>query len=95
MLRTTIYLDEKTVLALRHLADAQGRSRAEIIREALERYLHQAEGQNSRPLPTGIGAYRSGRTDVSARAEELLKAAAKRPNSTYSDCQKQTAQPSP
>jgi hypothetical protein len=68
MIKTTVYLDPEAVLALRQLAQAQGRSQAELIREAIDR-LTRSE---SRPPPQGMGGYRSGRSDVSERAEELL-----------------------
>lgn len=71
MIRTTVYLTEETVLALRQLSETLGRPQAELIREALERYLKQA----SRPAPRGAGKYRSGRADVSERAEEILREA--------------------
>jgi hypothetical protein len=68
MIRTTVYLDEETALALRQLAEAQNRSQAELIREALAAYTRQA----ARPKPRAIGIGRSGRSDVSERAEEIL-----------------------
>lgn len=71
MVKTTVYLDPETALALRQLASSQGRSQAELIREALTLYARQA----TRPKPPGIGKYQSGRTDVSERAEELLRKA--------------------
>ena len=73
MVKTTVYFSEETALALRQLASARGRSQAELIREAVAQYV----GQATRPQPKGIGAYRSGRPDVSTRAEELLKKAAR------------------
>ncbi len=78
MLRTTIYLDEDVALAIRQLAAREQRSQAEVIREALRRYVKQA-GKRRKPLkPPGIGAYRSGRHDVSQRAEEFLRKAARK-----------------
>jgi Ribbon-helix-helix protein, copG family len=74
MKKTTLYLDEETDLSLKQLARAKGQSQAEVIREALTAYAAGAE----RPRPQGVGAYRSGRADVSERAEELLRAAARR-----------------
>jgi hypothetical protein len=71
MIKTTIYFDEETALSLRQLAHAQGRSQAELIRDAVMQYVRQA----SRPEPRGIGVYRSGRSGISAQAEELLRAA--------------------
>lgn len=68
MTKTTLYLDEATLVGLKELARAQGRKRSVLIREALHAYLER----HDRPRPLGIGAYHSGRTDISERAEELL-----------------------
>ena len=56
------------------MAEAQGRSQAELIRDALKAYAKRAR----RPLPAGLGKYDSGETDVSDRAEDILLEAAKR-----------------
>ena len=69
MIKTTVYFDEETALSFRQLAQAQGRSQAELVRDAVMQYVRQA----TRPAPKGIGAHRSGRSDISGRAEELLK----------------------
>ena len=69
VVKITVTFDEATVLSLRQLAQAQGRSQAELVRDAVMQYVRQAH----RPEPKGIGAYRSGRSDISGRAEELLK----------------------
>lgn len=74
MLKTTVYLDEDMLLILRRLADAEKRSQADIVREALQRYLQQIQTPNPN-LPSGIGRYHSGRSDVSQRAEELFRQA--------------------
>ncbi|MFQ5743333.1 MAG: ribbon-helix-helix protein, CopG family [Acidobacteriota bacterium] len=74
MVKTTVYLEAETALALRELARKEARSQAEIIREALHLYTRG----KSRPGPTGIGAFRSGRGDVADRAEEYLRTAAGR-----------------
>jgi predicted transcriptional regulator len=71
--KTTVYLDTETALALRQLAGAQGRTQAELIREALARYTEQSAARK----PRGIGKYRSGRSDISERAEELLRRGAR------------------
>lgn len=73
MVETTLYLEEDTLQTLLQLAKAQGRSQSEIIREALAIYKERGP----RPTPKGIGAYRSGRSDVSERAEDLLREAAR------------------
>lgn len=77
MLRTTVYLDEEVALAIRQLAERQKRSQADIIRDALARYLRQGERENANPSPPGVGAFRSGRSDVSEKAETILRNAAK------------------
>lgn len=73
MLRRTIYLQEHTALSVRNLAKDDGRSQAEIMRTAIERYVEQLEQQPARALPPGAGSYRSGRKDVSQRAKELVR----------------------
>ncbi len=74
MVKTTVYLDEVVALKIRQIARTDHRSQAEVIREALERFTHEAE----RPRIRGIGAYASGRSDVSEHAEDLLRRAARR-----------------
>lgn len=51
------------------LAKQQERSKAELIREALEQYLKKHEG--ARTLARSIGMGRSGMPDLAERAEEL------------------------
>lgn len=75
MLRTTVYIEDDIALAIRQLAETQKRSQADIIRDALRKYVKQTKRQGRPPL-SGIGAYHSGRSDVSDKAEELLKKAA-------------------
>lgn len=52
MNKTTLYLPGDTHLRLRELARRSGRPQAELVREALERYLAQAHT----PIPQSIGA---------------------------------------
>ncbi len=73
MQRTTVHLEEETVVAIRNFAESQNRSQAEIIREALAKYVKEAERTGRRPDISGVGAYRSGRSDVSNGAEEILR----------------------
>jgi hypothetical protein len=61
-------LDDDTAEALRRLAALEQRSETEIVRTALAAYA-----QASMPRPTGIGKYHSGRTDVSAKARDLIR----------------------
>jgi len=72
MRKTTVYLDPEVALALREISRGEGRSQAELIREALRQYTRN----RSRPRLAGVGTFRSGRSDVSDRAEELLRVAA-------------------
>jgi hypothetical protein len=74
MVRTTVYLDQEIALALRQLAARQGRSQAELIRDALASYTRRVV----HPKPKGIGKYRSGEPDVAQRAKNILATAAKR-----------------
>ena len=74
MVKTTVYLDTEIVLSLRRMAESEGRSQAELIRDALERFTHG----HKRPLPRGLGKYSSGQSDVSERSRDILRDAAKR-----------------
>ena len=74
MVKTTVYLDTNVVLTLRRMAESQGKSQAELIRDALETYTRRSK----RPKLPGIGEFDSGHTDTSSRADEILRQAAKR-----------------
>ena len=74
MVKTTVYLDTDVVLSLRRMAESQGRSQAELIRDALQTYTQKTK----RPKLPGIGEFDSGHTDTSSRADEILRRAAKR-----------------
>jgi hypothetical protein len=67
--RTSLFLEESLLRRARELARREGRSLAHVVREALAQYL--ANGP-VRKLPSIAGKYRSGYTDTSERAEELL-----------------------
>ncbi|MDQ3397964.1 MAG: ribbon-helix-helix domain-containing protein [Deinococcota bacterium] len=69
MKRTTVYLEEGMDLDLACLAKQQERSKAELIREALEQYLKTQE--KPRRLPRSVGIGRSGMPDLAERSEEL------------------------
>ena len=71
MIKTTIYLDEQTHQTIKQFAKFQGKSQAELIRQALEQYASQIPI----PKPQGIGKYRSGRNDISQNEETILKKA--------------------
>jgi|GEM_PF-1175894 len=63
----TIMVDDETAEALRRLAALEQRSEADIVRTALAAYA------TVQPRPKGIGKYRSGRSDVSVKARELIR----------------------
>ena len=67
MTSITIMVDDDTADALRRLAALEQRSEADIVRTALAAYT------GAHPRPKGIGKYRSGRRDVSAKARELIR----------------------
>lgn len=62
----TVYLESADYQRVKALADAEDRSAAELIRRAVSRR------RETRVRPRSIGAARSGRADLSERAEELL-----------------------
>jgi predicted transcriptional regulator len=73
--KTTVYLENDLALTVRQLAATQGRSQAELIRDALETYTRR---HSKKPVSRGFGKYSSGEADVSERAEEILMDAARR-----------------
>ena len=72
MTAITVQLDDEMVELLRRLADAEKRSETDIVRAALAAYV-----QTARPLPKGMGKYRSGRSNVSEEARAILRKAVK------------------
>jgi len=68
MVKTTVYLDPDVALRIRHMAQLQKRPQAELIREAVATYAQQYK----RPMSKNWGKFRSGRTDVSERHEEII-----------------------
>jgi len=76
VVRMQVQLTETQLEAVRHAADSQGVSQAEVIRRALDAFLE-------RPLPTdrtalrerartAIGAFHGGPSDVSLRHDYYL-----------------------
>ena len=71
MKRTTIFIDEALERDLQLLADHQGRSKAAVVRSALERFVRHEKQRAELDLGfVGIG--RSGRSDIAERHEEYL-----------------------
>lgn len=67
--KTTVYLNADDYRRLRALAHREGRSAAELIREAVAEYTAR---RAPTPLARSVGAARSNRGDLADRAEELL-----------------------
>ncbi len=68
--KTTVYLAEEDYRQIKLLARERKRSAAELVREAVAEY---ARRRSRKVRPRSLGAGRSGRGDLSERAEELLK----------------------
>lgn len=68
-MKTTVYLSADDYRRLKALARAQGRPTAELVREAVAVYVSRRRRVRR---PSSIGAGRSGRGDLSERAEDLL-----------------------
>jgi hypothetical protein len=68
----TIGLKDDIAADLHRFAVAQERSETEIVCEALTAYVRTA-----RPVPKGMGKYRSGQGNVSEQALGLIRQAAK------------------
>jgi predicted transcriptional regulator len=68
MKRTTIYLEPELESRLRRETRRQKRPMAEIIREALRRYV----GEEPARQPPGAGAFASGRKDTAADTQAAL-----------------------
>lgn len=73
--KTTVYLDAADYRRLQAVARTQGRTTASVVREAIAVY---AAGAGRTARPASIGAGRSGRRDLSERAEDLLRGMGRR-----------------
>lgn len=74
MTRTTFYLDSDTMLALRQLAEIQGRSQSELIRTALQSYTSAA----NLPLPRVLEKYDSSEIHDAESATDFLRSVSKK-----------------
>jgi metal-responsive CopG/Arc/MetJ family transcriptional regulator len=75
MKRTTIMADEGTLLELKAIAQRQGKSTSQVIREALAEYVvtHRADERHKNPLLALVGLFDGGPGDTSERIEEILE----------------------
>jgi hypothetical protein len=69
MEKTTVYLDGDDYRLLKRIARDRGVPPAALVREAVAEYGRR---HAPRRRPASIGAFRSGRHDLSERAEKLL-----------------------
>jgi hypothetical protein len=74
-MKTTLYLPAADYARIKALALREKRPAAELVREAVVEY---AARRGARRLPKSLAAGRSGRGDVSQRAEELLEGMGRR-----------------
>ena len=68
-IRTTVYLNAADYRKLKSLATDQGRSAAELVREAVAEYTARV---TQRPWPRSIGIVDSGDPDFAANHEDHL-----------------------
>ena len=73
--KTTLYLDARTRHALRSLALQEGRTQTLVLHDAIAQYAKSA-GVDGDGLPPGLGAYRSGKPNLSASTRAILRKAA-------------------
>jgi predicted transcriptional regulator len=67
--KTTIYLNTADYRRLKALARSEGRTTAELVREAVAQYVVR---RSAVARPSSVASARSGRSDLSERAEDLL-----------------------
>ena len=75
MKRTTIMANEDTLLELKAIAQRQGKSISQVIRDALAEYvvIHRSDGRHKNPLLALVGLFDGGPGDTSERIEEILE----------------------
>jgi hypothetical protein len=74
--KTTVYLDATDYRELKRIASRKGVSAAQLVREAVAAYtVHHGRAGRAK----SVGAFRSGRRDLSERAEGLLTGLKRRP----------------
>jgi predicted transcriptional regulator len=73
--KTTVYLPEADYRRLKAIARKEKRTTAQLVRDAVAEYAGRA---GSKLKPRSVGAGRSGRGDLSERAEELLRGMGRR-----------------
>lgn len=74
MVKTTVYLDDEIVAALKGISKRSAKPQAQLIRDALRAFTSTGSPP---PLPSGMGMFASAHTDTATRRKELLKEAAR------------------
>ena len=74
MKRTTVFLDEGLLRRARQLARREGKSFAQVVREAVAAYVsgNPSDRVAGARLPSFAGKFASGHRDTSERVDELL-----------------------
>jgi len=70
MKRTTIFADDEVFVSLKRIAQEEGKTLSEIIRQALEKFID--EKYTAKRSISFIGVGRSGHKDISEKCEQLL-----------------------
>jgi Arc/MetJ-type ribon-helix-helix transcriptional regulator len=73
MKKTSVYLNDEHVALLRRAVEAEGRSQAEILRDAIVLYASRANRPPRRFAMAGIVAVDLGRSVADIPEEELLE----------------------
>ena len=73
MKKTSVYLDDEHAARLRRAAEAEGRSQAEILRDAIMLYMSRGNQPPRRFAMAGIVAVDLGRSVADIPEEELLE----------------------
>jgi Ribbon-helix-helix protein, copG family len=74
MVKTTVYLDDEIVAALKGISKRSAKPQAELIRDALRAFTASQKGPT---LPSGMGMFNSNHADTAAQRKELLRQAAR------------------
>jgi hypothetical protein len=73
MRRTTVFLDDGLLRRARQYAQREGKSFAQVVREAVASYLARgSEPTSAARLPSFAGRFSRGDTDTSERVDDLL-----------------------
>jgi len=68
-IKTTVYLDSAEYRRLKAVAEAEGRSAAELVREAVREYTARRVAKRK---ARSVGGFRSGTSDLASRSDEFL-----------------------